>query len=236
MNSFTINREAVPPALPRTGSWHVLLAVGVVLTGCGARGLQSTGGDAAQAGGAGAGGALSSGGISGAGGALSSAGASAGGTLSSAGASAGGALSRGGASAGGALSSGTAGLGGTRDIIPSTGRGTGGVTAQAGAADSGVAAQGGSDGGGQDSVCDMAALQFALQDAAIPSGLGMCIMDTDPSLSSTLGQPWGVIIIDGDGRLVVATGPAQKLVYTLADQRWTCVAGSTFLYWCSIAA
>ncbi len=191
MNSFTINREAVPPALPRTGSWHVLLAVGVVLTGCGARGLQSTGGDAAQAGGAGA---------------------------------------------GGALSSGTAGLGGTRDIIPSTGRGTGGVTAQAGAADSGVAAQGGSDGGGQDSVCDMAALQFALQDAAIPSGLGMCIMDTDPSLSSTLGQPWGVIIIDGDGRLVVATGPAQKLVYTLADQRWTCVAGSTFLYWCSIAA
>ena len=137
---------------------------------------------------------------------------------------------------GAALSSGTAGLGGTRDIIPSTGRGTGGVTAQAGAADSGVAAQGGSDGGGQDSVCDMAALQFALQDAAIPSGLGMCIMDTDPSLSSTLGQPWGVIIIDGDGRLVVATGPAQKLVYTLADQRWTCVAGSTFLYWCSIAA
>ena len=78
MNSFTINREAVPPALPRTGSWHVLLAVGVVLTGCGARGLQSTGGDAAQAGGAGAGGALSSGGISGAGGALSRAGASAG--------------------------------------------------------------------------------------------------------------------------------------------------------------
>lgn len=195
------HRRAVQTARLRTGCWHILLAVAVALTGCGARGLQSTGGDAGEGGGARAGDALSTGG----------------------------------ANAGGALSTGGAGLGGTHDIIVSTGRGGGGVIAQAASADSGVIAQGGSDGGGEDGLCDMAALQYAVQDAAIHGGLGMCVMYSDPALSSTYGQPWGAIFIDGEGRLVVATGPAQRLVYTLADQRWTCVAGSNFLYWCSIA-
>jgi len=187
-----INQRAMQPALPRAGSWYVVLAISVVFTACGAKSQQnghsqepSTGGAAALGGGS----ALSGG-------------AASGGTLSNA--------------------SGGVASGGTRANA------SGGVTVQAG----GAMGDAGQDDGGQANSCDLTLMFDAVRFASLYDNPGDCIISENPPAGSE-EQNWGAIIIDGEGRVSAATGPAWVIVNKLADERWQCYAGITFLYWCN---
>jgi hypothetical protein len=93
----------------------------------------------------------------------------------------------------------------------------------------------GQDDAGQANSCDLTLMSDAVRLASMGNNLGYCYLSKDPTAASP-DQPWGAIIIDADGRVVVATGPAQSIVNKLTDERWQCYAGTTFIYWCSIPA
>jgi hypothetical protein len=144
--------------------------------------------------------------------------------------SSGGAAALGGGSAlsGGAESSGTrANASGGAESGGTRANASGGVTVQA----SGATGDAGEDDGGQANSCDLTLMSDAVRLAAIGSGPGNCFISKDPAAHPN--QPWGAIIIDGEGRVVAATGGAQTIVNKLTGERWQCYAGTTFLYWCS---
>lgn len=104
-----------------------------------------------------------------------------------------------------------------------TGDGTGGAIADAG-----------SD-GGQVNSCDLTLLSHTAILALLAGGLGTCTWSADPALSDTYGRPTATVVLDGEGRVVTATGVTGTIVYSLADERWPCHANTTFYFWCDFA-
>ena len=207
-----VSRKVTHPAPSATHHWHLLLAVAVVLAGCGGHGMHVTGGDAAQGGNS-----VPSGGKGGAGGTGGVGGVASGGNA--------GASRTGGAgvATGGvtpqAGSAGGRGTGGT-------GVATGGATSQGGSA--GPAQDGGGDDGGtaapSDAQCDLgAALRCPLRQRALR---------THPA------GPVGTVVFDSEGRVIEVIGldgvSYQDPVYALAYDRFPCRAGQTILYGCGV--
>jgi len=202
----SINQRALQPAFSRTGRWYVALAVSVVFTACGAKSQQNGNSQEPSTSGAAALG----------GGSALSGGAASGGTLGNA---------NGGAESGGTRANASSGAASGGTLINASG----GVTVQAG----GATGDAGQDDGGQTNSCDLTLMSDAVRLASVRNNLGCCYMSKDPTAASP-GQPWGAIIIDAEGRVVAATGPAETIVNKLAGERWQCYAGTTFIYWCSI--
>lgn len=127
----------------------------------------------------------------------------------------------------GALSSGTQsdGANGSGGAQSGGANGSGGVTAQTGGA------TGDAGSGNGPAHCDLTDLLDAVRWSAVGNSPDYCFVSEDPAAIPT--QPWGAIILDGDGRVVTATGGAQFIVGKLTNERWPCYAGTTFLYWCT---
>jgi hypothetical protein len=104
---------------------------------------------------------------------------------------------------------------------------TGGRTSQAGSA-----------GVGQEGSCDGAALTIAIINGAV-GGLGNCTYLPANDGSGQVGRLRGAVVLDGEGRVVDNTGltgaSKQAWLDALANQRWSCYAGQTLQYLCSVA-
>jgi hypothetical protein len=91
------------------------------------------------------------------------------------------------------------------------------------------------EGGAGGDVCDPSALWNAITNG-ITRALGTCY-PTD-SASGLNGLLSGVVSLDEDGHVVDITGMTgarkQKWLDDLANQRWSCLAGQTIDYACTI--
>ncbi|GEM_PF-3344900 len=65
-------------------------------------------------------------------------------------------------------------------------------------------------------------------------GIAFCDVSRDPSFGGTYdGSPSHSVVLDGEGRIVVATGRIVSLMYDFADERWPCYANTTFYCRCT---
>lgn len=105
------------------------------------------------------------------------------------------------------------------------------TSAQGGSAGSALT-QAGAAGSARDMQCDIGALLLAIERTALPGGDGSCYVSWNAGASDTYGNPWGAVIIDSEGRVEAATGPARGIESKLVEQRIACYSDQILLYWC----
>lgn len=150
------------------------------------------------------------------------------GTSSPGGASSGGTDFPGGGSAGAGgpgETAGTAGGGRRGNIFP----GVGGADLAGAPGAAGADAAGDCEGQGWSSLWD------AIRAASV--GLGQCFILDPPPMGDSMDRRYGAVVIDEDGRVIDNTGltgtEKQEWLDSLADQRWSCLAGRTIGYHCN---
>ena len=91
---------------------------------------------------------------------------------------------------------------------------------------------------GASDVCDENTLWVEITLGAV-GGLGYCVPAPIPTADEHIGMTRGAVILNEDGVVIDNTGldPQRKKRWLdgLSNKRWTCLAGQTIGYKCSVA-